>query len=35
MIEFVSDGICVTLKGCRCDVIVLNVHAPTEDKNDT
>jgi hypothetical protein len=22
----------ITLKGCWCDVIVLNVHAPTEDK---
>jgi hypothetical protein len=23
-----------TLKGRSCDVIVLNVHAPNEDKND-
>jgi hypothetical protein len=22
------------LRGCRCDVIVLNVHVPTEDKTD-
>jgi hypothetical protein len=24
----------VTLKGRWCDIIVLNVHAPTEDKDD-
>jgi hypothetical protein len=24
----------ITLKGCWCDVIVLNVHASTEDKDD-
>jgi endonuclease/exonuclease/phosphatase family metal-dependent hydrolase len=24
----------ITLKGCWCDIIVLNVHAPTEDKDD-
>jgi hypothetical protein len=24
----------MTLKGCYCDIIVLNVHAPTEDKDD-
>jgi hypothetical protein len=22
------------MRGCRCDIIVLNVHAPTEDKID-
>jgi surfactin synthase thioesterase subunit len=24
----------ITLKGCWCDIIVLNVHALTEDKDD-
>jgi endonuclease/exonuclease/phosphatase (EEP) superfamily protein YafD len=24
----------ITLKGYWCDIIVLNVHAPTEDKDD-
>jgi hypothetical protein len=24
----------ITLKGLWCDIIVLNVHAPTEDKDD-
>jgi exonuclease III len=24
----------IILRGCLCDVIVLNVHAPTEDKCD-
>jgi hypothetical protein len=24
----------VILRGCGCDMIVLNVHAPTEDKTD-
>jgi hypothetical protein len=24
----------ITLKGCWCDIIVLNVHAPIEDKDD-
>jgi exonuclease III len=33
-VEFVSDGMSyITLKGRWCD-IVLNVHAPTEDKDD-
>jgi hypothetical protein len=33
-IEFVSDRMsCITLKGHWCDIIVLNVHAPTEDKD--
>jgi hypothetical protein len=26
--------LCITLKGCWCGIIVLNVHAPTEDKDD-
>jgi exonuclease III len=34
-VKFVSDRMSyVTLKGCWCDIIVLNVHAPTEDKDD-
>ena len=33
--EFISDCVsCITLKGRWCDIIVLNVHAPTEDKDD-
>jgi hypothetical protein len=24
----------ITLRGCSCDIIVLDVHAPTEDKSD-
>jgi exonuclease III len=33
-VEFVSDRISyITLKGRWCDIIVLNVHAPTEDKD--
>jgi hypothetical protein len=32
-VEFVSDRMSyIILRGCRCHVIVLNVHAPTEDK---
>jgi hypothetical protein len=34
-VEFVSDQTSyITLKGCWCDIIVSNVHAPTEDKDD-
>jgi hypothetical protein len=34
-VEFVSDRMAyITLKGRWCDVIVLNMHAPTEDKDD-
>jgi hypothetical protein len=34
-VEFVSDRMSYTIwKGCWCDIIVLNVHAPTEDKDD-
>ena len=34
-VEFISDRVsCITLKGQWCDIIVLNVHAPTEDKGD-
>jgi hypothetical protein len=33
--EFVSDRMWyIILKSCWCDIIVLNVHAPTEDKID-
>ena len=33
--EFISDRVsCITLKGRLCDIIVLNVHPPTEDKDD-
>jgi hypothetical protein len=24
----------IILRGCWCDIIVLNVHVPTEDKTD-
>jgi exonuclease III len=34
-VEFVSDRMMyTTLKGRWCDIIVLNVHAPTKDKDD-
>jgi exonuclease III len=34
-VEFVSDRMLyITLKGHWCDIIVLNVHVPTEDKDD-
>jgi exonuclease III len=34
-VEFVSDRMLyITLKGRWCDIIVLNVNAPTEDKDD-
>jgi hypothetical protein len=34
-VEFVSDRMSYeTLKGRWCDIIVLSVHAPTEDKDD-
>jgi hypothetical protein len=34
-VEFVSDRMsCIILRGRWCDIIVLNVHAPTEDKID-
>jgi hypothetical protein len=35
-VEFASDRMSyITLKSHYCDTIVLNVHAPTEDKDDT
>jgi exonuclease III len=34
-VEFVSDRMSyIILKGLWCDIIILNVHAPTEDKDD-
>jgi hypothetical protein len=33
-VEFVSDRMYITLKVHWCDIIVLNVHAPTEDKDN-
>jgi predicted nucleotidyltransferase len=35
-VEFVSVRMSyILLRGCWCDIIVLNVHAPTEEKIDT
>jgi hypothetical protein len=35
MVEFVGDRMLyIILKGRWCDIIALNVHAPTEDKDD-
>ena len=34
-VEFVSDRVSyIVLRGRWCNIIVLNVHAPSEDKND-
>jgi hypothetical protein len=34
-VEFVSDRVSyIILRGHWCHIIVLNVHAPTEDKTD-
>jgi exonuclease III len=34
-VEFVSDRMSyITLKGRWCDIIVLNIHVPTEDKDN-
>jgi hypothetical protein len=34
-VEFVSDRMLyVILRGCWCNIIVLNVHTPCEDKSD-
>jgi hypothetical protein len=34
-VEFVSDGTSyIVLRGGQCDIIILNVHSPTEDKID-
>jgi hypothetical protein len=34
IVEFVTDVMCTIIKGRCCDIIVLNVHASTEDKID-
>ena len=35
MVEFISDRVsCITLKGQWCDIIVINVHIPSEDKGN-
>jgi hypothetical protein len=35
MVEFISDRMAyIMLRGCWCDIIVLNVHAPKEDITD-
>jgi hypothetical protein len=34
-VEFVSDGMSyIILRGCWCNIIVVNVHAPCEDTSD-
>jgi hypothetical protein len=34
-VEFFSDRVSyVVLRGCWCNIIVLNVHVPSEDKSD-
>jgi hypothetical protein len=34
-VEFVSDMMTyIILRGCWCDITILNLHAPTEDKID-
>jgi len=34
-VEFVSDRVSyIVLRGCLCNIIVLNVHAPSEDKSN-
>ena len=34
-VQFVSDRMsCVVQRGCWCDIIVLNVRAPSEEKSD-
>jgi len=34
-IEFVSDRVsCIVLRGRWCNIIVVNVHAPSEEKSD-
>jgi len=34
-VEFVSDRMSyAVLRGCWCNIIVLNVHAPSEEKSD-
>jgi len=34
-VEFVSSRVSyIVLRGCWCNIIILNVHAPSEKKND-
>jgi hypothetical protein len=33
-VKFVSDRMYIILRGRWCSIIVLNVHAPCEDKSD-
>jgi hypothetical protein len=34
-VEFVCDTMSyIVLRGCWCNIIVLNAHAPTEEKGD-
>ena len=34
-VQFVSDRVSyIVLRGCWCNIIVLNVHAPSEEKSD-
>ena len=34
-VEFVSDRVsCIVMRGRLCNIIVLNVHAPSEEKSD-
>jgi len=34
-VEFVSDSMSyIVLRGCWCNIIVLNVHATSEEKSD-
>jgi len=34
-VEFLSDRVSyIVLRGRRCNIIVLNVHAPSEEKSD-
>jgi len=34
-IEFLSDRVpCIVLRGRWCNIIVLNVHVPSEEKSD-
>jgi hypothetical protein len=34
-VEFVSDGVSyIILTGCWCNMVVLNVHGPSEEKID-
>jgi len=35
IVHFVSDRISrILLRGCQCNIIVLNVHAPIEEKSE-